>query len=284
MRVAHRIILIAIVAFISACFVTVCYSQDAAKEVIRIKGSDSMADMVDLMAREYMRTHPGCNIIVSGGASPKASLESLYKKETEIVMLGNDTDASDKEAAANKGVKLSSAIIGWGGIAIIANPSNPVNELTVQQVRNLFTGEISNWKQVGGFDEPVSLFAVGESRIGSLEFFTKDFLKAPIASNVVTKAFFRSVIPAVAESKNATGFVRIRNLIQLKEQDQETVIKIIAVKKDENSPAILPTRETVNSGTYPITRPFVLLTDANGTGNQAQSFIEFCTTKNPRKM
>lgn len=284
MRVAHRIILIAIVAFISACFVTVCYSQDAAKEVIRIKGSDSMADMVDLMAREYMRTHPGCNIIVSGGASPKASLESLYKKETEIVMLGNDTDASDKEAAANKGVKLSSAIIGWGGIAIIANPSNPVNELTVQQVRKLFTGEISNWKQVGGFDEPVSLFAVGESRIGSLEFFTKDFLKAPIASNVVTKAFFRSVIPAVAESKNATGFVRIRNLIQLKEQDQETVIKIIAVKKDENSPAILPTRETVNSGTYPITRPFVLLTDANGTGKQAQSFIEFCTTKNPRKM
>jgi phosphate transport system substrate-binding protein len=283
MRVTHRIILISILAFISSGSLTVCHSQDAAKEVIRIKGSDSMADMVDLLARQFMQSHPNCNIIVSGGASPNASLESLYKKEAEVVMQTNDLEASENEAAAQKGVKLNAAIVGWGGIAIIANPSNPVNELTAQQVRKLFTGEIPNWKQVGGFDAPVSLFAVGESRIGSLEFFTKGFLKAPMASNVVTKAFFRSVIPAVAESKNATGFVRIRNLVQLKEQEQEAIIKIIAVKKDENSPAIIPTRETVNDGTYPITRPFILLADANSTGKLTRSFIDFCASKNPRK-
>ncbi len=86
----------------------------------------------------------------------------------------------------------------------------------------------------------------------------------------------------MAESKNATSFVRIRNLIQLKEHDQETIIKVMAVKKDRNSSAILPTRETVNNGTYPITRPFVLLADT-GTGALARSFIDFCASKNPRK-
>ncbi|HMK36408.1 MAG TPA: substrate-binding domain-containing protein [Desulfomonilaceae bacterium] len=277
------VVVVAMVA-VTALFSAVAYSQDSSKEVIRIKGSDSMADLVDFMAREFMKNNPGCNIIVSGGASPIDAVDSLCKRETEIIMQGHDVDKSAKDAAAKKGVTFTERIIGWGGIAIITNPSNPVNELTVEQVRKLFTGEITNWNQVGGFDEPISLLTVGEKRPGTLDFFTKDFLKAPIASHAVTKAFFRSIIPAVAESKNATGFVRIRNLVQLKEQGQEAIVKVIAVKKDNNSPAILPTRDTVNDGTYPITRPFLLYADVNNEGKATRSFLEFCASKNPRKM
>jgi len=257
------------------------YASDAAKEVIRVRGSDSVAEMVDSLAREFMKTHPNCNVVVSGGSSVGDSFSALFNREAELVMQSNDLDMTYKQAAEQKGVNLLERVIGWGGLAIIVNPSNPVNELTVDQVRNLFSGRYDTWKQVGGSDEPVTVLTVGENRLGTLEFFTKAFLKAPLAPNAVTKVFFRSIIPAVEESKTATGYIRIRNIVQLKEKNQESRVKIVAVKKDESSPAVLPSRETVDNGTYPITRPYYLYTDGK-TDSSAKAFLEFCAAKNPR--
>jgi phosphate transport system substrate-binding protein len=259
-------------------------ADDAVKDVIRVRGSDSMADLVDSLAKEFMKANPNCNIIVSGGSSGKDSFSALLSKEAEIVMQSHDVDKPEVQAAEKKGLEIEEKIVGWGGIVIVVNPSNPVNELTVEQVRKLFTGEYSNWKQVGGNDEPVTVFNVGDNRVGTLEYFTKEFLKAPIAANAVTKAYFRSVIPAVVESKNSAGYVRVRNIVQLQEKGQETKIKILAIKKGEGSTAILPSRASVDDGTYPITRPYYLYMDGKGSGKTTKAFMEFCAKKNPRPM
>jgi phosphate transport system substrate-binding protein len=261
---------------------TAAIADEARKDVIRVRGSDSMADLVDSLAKEFMKANPGCNIIVSGGSSANDSFSALLSKEAEIIMQSHDVDKAEIQAAEKKGLEIQERIVGWGGIVIVVNPSNPVNELTVEQVRKLFTGAYSNWKQVGGADEPVVVFSVGDNRVGTLEYFTKEFLKAPIAANAVTKAYFRSVIPAVVESKNSAGYVRVRNIVQLKDKGQETKIKILSVKKDEGSPAVLPTRETVDNGTYPITRPYYLYMDAKASGSTTKAFMEFCAKKNPR--
>ncbi len=284
MRSFLRLVFVFFIATASVAVCAAAFADEPGKEVVRVRGSDSMADLVDGLAKEFMKSNPNCNIIVSGGSSAGDAFSALLSKEAEIVMQSHDIDKPELQAAEKKGLDIQERIVGWGGIVIVVNPSNPVNELTVDQVRKLFTGEFSNWNQVGGPDEPVVIFNVGDNRVGTLEYFSKEFLKAPIAKNAVTKAYFRSVIPAVVESKNSTGYVRVRNIVQLKEKGQESKIKILAVKKDEGSPAILPTRETVDHGTYPISRPYFLYADGKNSGKTTKAFLEFCAKKNPRPM
>jgi phosphate transport system substrate-binding protein len=257
-------------------------AQDIAKEVIRVQGAESAADMVDSLAKEFMSANPNCNIVVSGGSDLQGSLGALFSGETDLVMESVDIHEPERETARSKGVDLQERIIGWGGIVIIANPSNPVSELTVEQVKKIFTGQTGSWKEVGGNDEQVTVLTVGDKRIGTLEYFTREFLKAPIAQNAVTKAFFRAIVPTVEETKNAAGYVRVRNILQLKEKGQESKIKIIAIKKDDASPAVLPTRESVNNGTYPITRPYLLCGNEKKLSATAKHFLEFCASRNPR--
>jgi phosphate transport system substrate-binding protein len=262
------------------CFVT--DAENGAKEVIRVIGAESAANMVDSFAKEFMNANPNCNIVVSGGSNSQESFTALFSGETELVMQSIDMREPERDAARSKGIDLQERIIGWGGIVIIVNPSNPVTELTVDQVRKIFTGEAASWKEVGGSDEPVTILTVGDKRIGTLEYFTREFLKAPIAQNAITKAFFKAIVPAVEETKNAAGYVRVRNILQLKEKGQESKIKIVAIKKDETSPAVLPTRETVNNGTYPVTRPYLLYANQKNLSPSGKSFLEFCASRNPR--
>jgi len=105
-----------------------------------------------------------------------------------------------------------------------------------------------------------------------------------VSANASVKAYYKAIIPAVAENPNAIAFVRIRDIAQLNGKDQDAKIKLIAVKKDENSRAVLPSKETVNNGTYPIIRPFYLCMDGKATASLAGKFMDFCAGKNPRPM
>lgn len=265
--------------FLSLVFLNSGFCSD--KEVIRIKGSDSMAGMVDSYAAEFMKTNPNCSIIVSGGPL-FGDVSCLVAKESEISMSSVRLAGQAKADAEKSGLELKERLVGWGGLVVISNPQNPVGELTVDQVRKIFTGEITNWKMVGGADLPISVFTVGEKRGGSIAFLN-DFLKGSVTSNGVVKSYFRSIPPAVAENPGAIGIIRIRNLDQLKEKGEDSKIRVVAMKKDENSPAVLPSRETVNNGSYPITRPYFLYVDLKRANGLVNTFLDFCAAKNPRR-
>jgi phosphate transport system substrate-binding protein len=237
--------------------------------------------MVDEYSREFSKSQPQTNIIVSGGES--VGLDKLLAGEAEIAMTSRKLSEEELKKAKEKSIDLEEQVIGWGGIVIITHPSNPVSELTVEQVRKLFTGEIANWKVVGGPNEPVSVMTVGEKREGTLDFMVKDFLKAPFGPNSAAKTYFRSIISAVSEDQKATGFVRMRNIVQIREKGQERRIKIMAVKKDESSPPVLPSDQTVADGSYPITRPYYLYIDRKSASQTALKFFQFCAGKNPRQ-
>lgn len=254
--------------------------EDQPKEAIRVKGSESTAWMVDAYAKEFMKNNPNANIVVAGGAG--IGWQPLLNKECDIAMSSRKITEKEIDEAVKKGMDIQERMIGWGGIVIIAHPANPVNELTVEQVRKLLAGEYTNWSQAGGPDRPVSVLTVGDERPGTLHFIQHDFLKASLAPNAINKNFFRAVIAGVSDMDSATSFVRVRNILQLKEKGQDSRIKIIAIKKDENSPAVLPSRKTVDDNTYPITRPYFLYLDAKSSGKPAKEFVDFCASKNPR--
>ncbi|MGO9569075.1 MAG: PstS family phosphate ABC transporter substrate-binding protein [Desulfomonilaceae bacterium] len=258
------------------------WAQEQGKEVITVRGSESTAWMVDSYAKEFMKTNPNANIVVSGGAG--IGWEALLNHECQIAMSSRQIEPEEKEAATKKGLDIQEKHIGWGGIVIVVHPSNPVNELTVDQVRKVLSGQHSNWSQVSGPDKPIAVLTIGEERPGTLHYIQHDFLHGSLAPNAITKTFFSAVVSGVTESETATSFIRVRNIFQLKEKGQESKIKVIAIKKDDQSPAILPSRETVDKGTYPITRPYFLYIDTKSAGKLTKDFVEFCGSKNPRPM
>ncbi|HMK36185.1 MAG TPA: PstS family phosphate ABC transporter substrate-binding protein [Desulfomonilaceae bacterium] len=275
-----------VLAVIGICFTMLAgqhaLAQDQGKESVRVRGSESMARLADGFAQDFMKDHPQSSVIVSGGMD--AGFQALFNKECEVAMASRKIKAEEKEEAVKKGLDLEEKIVGWGGIVILAHPSNPLNELTVDQVRKIFTGETSNWSQVGGPNEAIAVLAVGENRPGTIEFFTEQVLKAPIAQGAVSKKHFRSIIAAASEQPNATGYARVRNMEDLKEKGLESKVKALAIKKTENSPAVMPTRETVNNGSYPITRPYYMYMDRKTAGQATKSYFDFCGNKLPKRL
>ncbi len=255
-------------------------AQEAGKELVRVRGSDSMAAMVDSYAREFMKSHQNANIIVSGGQD--VSFDALGNKEADIIMASREIHPEEEKALKGKGLQIEGKIVGWGGIVIIVNPHNPVNELTADQIRQIFSGKTSNWKEIGAPEKPIDVLTVGEQRGGTLDYFGKDFLKSPFAANAVSKMYFRTIISDVSEAEQDIGFVRVRNILQLASQGLEKKVKVVAIKKDEASPAVLPSRETCNNGTYPISRPYFMYIDENTASKLAKDFLAFCVSKNPR--
>jgi len=258
------------------------WAQDQGKEIITVRGSESTAWMVDSYAKEFMKNNPNVNIVVSGGAG--IGMDGLLNHECQNAMSSRRLETQEKEDATKKGIDLQEKLIGWGGIVIVVHPSNPVNELTVDQARKLLSGQYNNWSQVGGPDKPISVLTIGEERPGTLYYVQHEFLHGSLAPNAIAKRFFSAVVSGVSESDAATSFVRVRNIFQLKEKGQESKIKVIAIKKDDQSPAVLPSRETVDKGTYPITRPYFLYIDTKSAGKLTKDFVEFCGSKNPRPM
>jgi len=261
---------------------TPTHAQSSGTEVIRVRGSESAARIVDGFAREFVLNNPNCNIVVSGGQ--ESGWARFLKKESEICMASLPIGESERRSAKEQGIDVDERIVGWGGIAIIVHRSNPLSELTVDQVRKVFTGQYINWNQLGGYaNEPLSVYIVGEKRSETVEYVTQELLKAPFGQYVIPKTFFRLIATTVSEEPYSIGFVRYRNIVQLKDLGLENKVKVLAIKKDEQSPSVLPSRSTFEDGTYPISRPYYLYIDQKSAGRLARQFFEFCANKNPRK-
>ena len=255
-------------------------AQDSAKATIVIRGSDSMAAMVDSYAKDFMQNNANTHIIVSGGSDN--GWQCFMRGESTICMASSKISPQERKTAAEKGKDVEEAIVGWGGIVIIVHPSNSINELTIEQVRRIFAGEYKNWKEVGGSDSDITVLSVGQKREGTLAYVRNSLVKAPITPNAVVKTYFRSIVGTVAEAPTATGFVRVRNIARLKEQGQEAKVKVIALKENQGSPAVLPTSETVNNGTYPACRPYFLYMDRKASSPASKRFFDFAASQNPR--
>jgi phosphate transport system substrate-binding protein len=229
-----------------------------------------------------MLNHPKCNIVVSGGQ--ESGWPSFLTKESEICLSSLKIQDQELRTAKEQGMDVEEAIVGWGGIVIIVHRSNRLGELTADQVRKVFTGHYTNWNQLGASaNEPISVYVVGEKRSETVEYMTREFLKASFGPYVMPKTYFRLIATTISEEPNSIGFVRFRTILQLKDLGLENKVKILAIKKEEQSPAVLPSRSTPDDGTYPLSRPYYLYLDKKAAGKLAKQFFDFCGNKNPRK-
>src|SRR3990167_4848896 len=140
------------------CFFASCFSAPntfAKYDVIQIKGSDTMVNLGQAWAEEFMNRNPEGSIAVTGGGSG-TGIAALINGATGIAQCSREMKPEEKEAglkAAGKEVK--EFVVGLDALAVIVNPVNPVSELSIDELSDIFTGKITNWSEVGGLDEPM---------------------------------------------------------------------------------------------------------------------------------
>lgn len=213
--------------------------------VITVKGSDTMVQLCQRWAEKYMKQNSNVRIQVTGGGSG-TGISALINGTTDICASSRPMKDAEKvklrERYGSTGIEIRTA---KDGLSIYLNESNPVKELSFEQIKGIYTGSINNWKQVGGKDEDIILYG-RENNSGTYVFFKDNVLGgSDFASNTQTLPGTAAVVNAVKKDQNGIGYGGAGYAKGIKE---------CAVRKGSSGTAYLPTSENVASSVYPITR------------------------------
>jgi phosphate transport system substrate-binding protein len=228
-------------------------SADRAKTQLTVTGSTTILPIAEVAATDFMAANPGTKVLVAGVGS-SAGIEAVSNGTAQI-----GTSSRDLKPEEGK-LGLVDIKIALDAIAVIVNPSNPVQSLTTSQVADIFSGKIKNWREVGGQDMEIGLVNRDESS-GTRDAFSNMVLKGgpfdPTAAVLPGTGQVRSV---VAQSPIAVGYISLGFV--------DKSVKALTID------GVTPTEQTVADGTYPISRVLHFLTKGAPTG-LAKRYIDF---------
>ena len=248
-----RLVVVLAMVFSVGLVASLSQAQDAGKTIVRVRGANTMATMIDKLARAYMGDHPNCSVAVSGGGMQEG-FKCLLEKTADVAMASREMNAQEKALVAQKkGMKLVEQLIGWDAIAIIAHPANPVKELTVDQIIKIFLGEWTDWNDVGGEILPIVLYVGDATRSGMAQYINESILKGP-PPYANPRRYYPSVIKDVSSRADAAGYTPLGIATAAQKQgsknigDQErcSITCDYAVSRDNCEP-LLPTAEAAVS-------------------------------------
>ena len=151
------------------------FKKKSDNKVIQLKGSDTILNLSQAVAEEFMKANPNAKLSVTGGGSG-TGIAAKLNKTIDIAMASREMDSKEWQKAKDNGLDLNEVTIAYDGITIIVNKSNPVKNLTTEQLRAIFIGEIKNWSEVGGPDEKIVVLS-RDSSSGTHVFFKEHILR-----------------------------------------------------------------------------------------------------------
>ncbi len=226
-------------------------SQRASENEITIAGSTSVQPFADKWAEVFMSEHPGCAVNVQGGGS-SAGIQAAKSGAADIGTSSRDLKPDEKD--------LTEIVIARDGLAIIVHPDNPLRGLSLDQVRQIFTGQIPRWKYLGAADAAVTV-VTREEGSGTRGAFQELVMgKSRIFKGAIVEDSNGTVREIVANDPNAVGYISL-GLVN----DRVKVLLLDGVE---------PTGENILSGRYRLVRPFLFLTRGAASGRSGE-FIDF---------
>jgi phosphate transport system substrate-binding protein len=212
---------------------------------ITIKGSDTMVILGQRWAEAYMKKNPGASIQVTGGGSG-VGIAALINGTTDIAESSRPMkDAEKTQLQQKRGVPTVELPVALDGLAVYVHETSPIQELSLEQLKRIYTGAAKNWKDVGGRDERIILYG-RENSSGTYAYFKEHVLEnADYYPTTQTLPGTAAVINAVAKDIRGIGYGGIAYL---------KGVKAIKVKKNASSPAVEPTLDNVQKNIYPISR------------------------------
>lgn len=231
--------------FIAGAVALLAAASTAHAGTITVKGSDTLVVLAQKWAEMYMRQQPSTKIQVTGGGTGTGAA-ALQNKTTDLCNASRKLKASEVAGCiAAFGRRPTEYKVALDGLSIYVNESNPVKEISVDQLEGIFTGKIRNWKDLGGADAPITVYS-RENSSGTYEFFKEHILKGKdFVASAQTMPGTAALLQAVAKDKNGIGYGGAA---------YGQGAKHLPVKKDAGGPAVEPTEENVVNGKYPIWR------------------------------
>jgi phosphate transport system substrate-binding protein len=254
MRLIKQGLLLSLSLFLLSFQVSSLHAQGNS---ITIKGSDTMVLLGQRWAEVYMKKNPGSRIQVTGGGSG-TGIAALINGTTDICEASRPMKDKEKEdAKAKRGAEVKEIPVAVDGLAIYLNAANPIKELSLGQLKGIYTGTITNWKDVGGKDGKIIAYG-RENNSGTYAYFKEHVLgNGDFHPSVQTLPGTSAVTNAVAKDPRSIGYGGIA---------YAKGIHHAMVKKDDSSPAVEPSMENVLSGRYPISRYLYWYTAGEPTG------------------
>ena len=243
----------------------------AGKTFIQIKGSDTMVHLVSSWAEEFMKENKGLEVAVTGGGSG-TGIAALINGTTDICASSRDIKPEEIEQAKAKGIVPREITVARDGIAVIVNPKNPVNELTMEQIGKIYTGEYTNWSDVGGPDQKIGVLS-RESSSGTYVFFQEHVLnKQDFTPSARLMPATSAIVQSTGDDQWAIGYVGLGYLAGARGKVKSLVVDGVA-----------PSEATVLDGTYTISRPLHLYTNGEPAGT-IKKFVDFAMSEAGRKI
>uniref|UniRef100_A0A7C4KJS7 Phosphate-binding protein n=1 Tax=Anaerolinea thermolimosa TaxID=229919 RepID=A0A7C4KJS7_9CHLR len=228
-----------------------------ASAYIQNKGSDTIVNLALAWAERYQELHPDVRISVTGGGSG-TGIAAMIDGTVDIANASRAMKAEEISAARAKGIEPVEHVVARDAIAVIVNPANPVDQLTLEQISLIYQGAINNWKEVGGEDRPIVRLS-RETNSGTHVYFLEEVLrlgqkenKALFSMDTLLLPSSEGIIAEVMDNPNAIGYDGLGYVIP--------EVKVLGVAKHAGEPYVKPSVETVNSGEYPISRDLYMYT------------------------
>ena len=238
-------------------------ASDSSAQYIENKGSDTIVNLALAWAEKYQGEHADVRISVTGGGSG-TGIAALINNTVDIANASRKIKEEEIAEAQSKGVEPVEHIIARDAIAVIVNPENPVNELTLQQISDIYSGKITNWTEVGGEDRPIVKLS-RETNSGTHVYFLETVLrlgskedKTLFSTDTLLLPSSEGIISEVRNNPNAIGYDGLGYV--------PDDLKMIAIAKEAGGEYVLPSIETVNDKSYAVARDLYMYTNGEPTG------------------
>jgi len=238
-----------------------------------------MVNLALAWAEAYAAEHPEVRISVTGGGSG-TGIAALINGTIDIANASREMKEEERAAAEANGITPVEFVVAYDAIAVVVHPSNPVAGLTLQQLSDIYTGRITNWREVGGEDRPIVLLS-RESNSGTYLYFLEhvvrlgqksDLLFSPDALLMPSS---EGISAEIRQNPNAIGYDGLGYVTEGQ--------KVVAVAREAGGPYVLPSVETVKDGSYPIARPLYMYTAGEPQG-AVRAYLEWVRTEGQKQV
>ncbi len=248
--------------------------------MIQIKGSDTMVNLSQAWAEEFMAEKPDVSIAVTGGGSG-TGIAALINGTTDIANSSRPIKKKEIDDAQKGGYYPEEFKVAIDALAVIVNPANPVKELTCDQLSGIFTGKITNWSEVGGKNEKILILS-RDRNSGTHTYFLEHALRKgnpsgpeQFAPSTLMLPSSEAIIAETSQSESAIGYDGLGYVTPK--------VKTLAIAKKGGDAFVLPSKETATDNTYPIRRYLYMYTGFKPKGD-VQAFIDFVLSEKGQKI
>lgn len=271
---------LALLVSASMLYLSACQSRQAADPrsltaMVSVEGSDTMTELVTELAKAFMQENANVPVSVTSGDTG-AGISALINKTTDLAAASRDLTPQEEKLAREKHIRLKRVTVARDSIAVVVHPDNPIKELSLKQLKNIYTGSTKSWSELGGPDEAITVFT-REPGSGTGRYFKEHVLEK--GNYVKSAKVFNSheaIVKEIDVNPWSIGYVAMGFVTA-----NSGKVKPVELKLTSDSAPVEATRDST-VGFYPLSRPLFMFHDRDSK-ESVQRFVDFCLSDDGQK-